>query len=78
MGAGVTISEIITTTNITGPVYEEVLTASGVVESGYKAVALTKAPRPCESFLPNPVTRSKWSITHGADCHRGQFAGDNH
>jgi hypothetical protein len=51
VGAGVTISEIITTTNITGPVYEEVLTASGAVESGYKAVALTKGAATVSVFL---------------------------
>jgi hypothetical protein len=40
LGAGVTVTEIISTTNLTGNVYEEVLTSSGAVESGYKAVAL--------------------------------------
>ncbi len=41
IGAGVTVVETITTTNLTGNVYEEVLTASGAVETGYTAVALT-------------------------------------
>ena len=40
VGAGVTITETITTTNLSGSVYEEVLTSSGAVESGYQAVAL--------------------------------------
>ena len=40
LGAGVTVAETITTTNLTGNVYEEVLTASGAVESGYTPVAL--------------------------------------
>ena len=40
-GAGVTVVETITTTNLTGSVYDEVLTASGAVETPYKAVALT-------------------------------------
>ena len=39
-GAGVTVIETIATTNLTGKVYEEVLTASGAVESPYKAVTL--------------------------------------
>jgi hypothetical protein len=40
LGAGVSVTETITTTNLTGNVFEEVLTASGAVESGYTAVAL--------------------------------------
>lgn len=40
-GAGVTVTETITTTNLAGYVYEAVLTASGTVETPYKAVALT-------------------------------------
>ena len=40
-GAGVIVNETITTTGLTGNVYEEVLTASGTIESGYTAVALT-------------------------------------
>ncbi len=40
IGAGVSVTETITTTNLTGNVFEEVLTASGAVESGYAAVAL--------------------------------------
>ena len=51
MGAGVTITEIITTTNFTGSVYEEVLTASGAVESGYKAIALTNGAATVSVFL---------------------------
>ena len=50
-GAGVTVSEIITTTNLTGNVYEEVLTSSGVVESGYRAVALTNGVATSSVFL---------------------------
>ncbi len=40
VGAGVTITETVTTTNLSGSVYEEVLTASGAVETGYQAVTL--------------------------------------
>ena len=41
LGAGVTVVEKITTTSLTGNVYAEVLTASGAVETGYQAVALS-------------------------------------
>ena len=41
VGAGVTVTETITTTNLTGNVYEEVLTASGGVETPFAAVALS-------------------------------------
>ena len=51
LGAGVTVTEIITTTNLTGNVYEEVLTSSGVVESGYRAVALTNGVATSSVFL---------------------------
>ena len=40
VGAGVTLTETLTTTGLTGNVYAEVLTASGAVETAYKAVAL--------------------------------------
>jgi len=40
VGAGVTVTETITTTNLTGTVYADVLTASGAVETGYTAVTL--------------------------------------
>lgn len=40
VGAGVTVTETIGTTNLTGSVYAEVLTASGAVETSYQAVAL--------------------------------------
>jgi predicted xylan-binding protein with Ca-dependent carbohydrate-binding module len=40
VGAGVTVTETITTTNLTGNVYEEVLTAAGTVETPYATVAL--------------------------------------
>ena len=40
-GAGVTVTETITTTNLTGSVYEEVLTAGGTIETPYQAVTLT-------------------------------------
>ncbi len=39
-GAGVTVTETITTTNLTGNVYAEVLTSSGAVETSYTAIAL--------------------------------------
>ncbi len=41
VGAGVTVTETIGTTNLTGSVYAEVLTASGAVETGYQAIALS-------------------------------------
>ena len=41
VGSGVTITETVTTTNLFGNVYEEVLTANGTVESSYVPVALT-------------------------------------
>jgi hypothetical protein len=41
VGAGVTVTETITTTSLTGNVYEEVLTSSGAVETGYTPVTLT-------------------------------------
>ena len=39
-GAGVTVTETITATGLTGAVYEEVLTASGAVETPFAPVAL--------------------------------------
>ncbi len=39
-GAGVTVTETVTTTNLTGSVYEEVITAAGTVETPFQAVAL--------------------------------------
>jgi hypothetical protein len=51
VGAGVTVTETITTTNLTGNVYEEVLTSSGAVESGYRAVALLNHVATSSVFL---------------------------
>ncbi len=51
VGAGVTISEKITATNFAGPVYLEVLTASGAVESGYRAITLTNGVATSSVFL---------------------------
>jgi hypothetical protein len=56
-GAGVTVIESITTTNLTGTVYQEVLTASGGVESGYTAVALTNGSASSSVFLANSGDR---------------------
>ena len=51
VGAGVIVTETITTTNLTGNVYEEVLTSSGAVESGYRAVALINHVATSSVFL---------------------------
>ena len=51
VGAGVTVTETIITTNLMGNVYEEVLTSSGTVESGYKAVALVNGVATSLVFL---------------------------
>jgi hypothetical protein len=56
-GAGVTVTESITTTNLTGTAYEEVLTASGTVENGYIAVALTNGSASSSVFLANSGDR---------------------
>jgi hypothetical protein len=40
-GAGVNVTETITTSGLSGNVYEEVLTSAGAVETGYTAVALS-------------------------------------
>jgi hypothetical protein len=53
VGAGVTVTETITTTNLTGTVYEEVLTSSGAVESAYKAITLTNGAATTSVFFSN-------------------------
>jgi hypothetical protein len=50
-GAGVTVALSISTTNLTGPVYEEVLTASGSVESAYTPVTLANGAATASVFL---------------------------